>query len=261
MIVRVVTELSLDRGFDYLVPPELEGKIRVGSAVTVPFGRTLREGVVLSIPESSPYPFSKLKPIAGLCTTRADIPEKLIELGLWIAEYYCCSQEHAIRTLLPAAVRSGKIRPKTRKLFTIAKTAEAEKIIVESAEKTSLRSRALILRELRSAGTMSMDALKNVPNFSASSLNTLLKNEIISVEEEIVRADIFGDAVILPSQPLPPTPDQKKALDLFDDMCSGKTTSKVMLLHGVTNSGKTEVYLQSIAQTLEQGRSRIFAKR
>ena len=103
----------------------------MGSAVTVPFGRTLREGVVLALLESSPYPLSKLKPIAGLCAARADIPEKLIELGQWIAEYYCCSQEHAIRTLLPAAVRSGKIRPKTRKLFTIAKGAEAEKIIVK----------------------------------------------------------------------------------------------------------------------------------
>ena len=127
MIARVVTELSLDRGFDYLVPEELTGKIRVGSAVTVPFGRTLREGVVLALPESTPYPLAKLKPIAGLCTTRADIPEKLIELGQWIAEYYCCSQEHAIRTLLPAAVRSGKIRPKTRKLYTIVKAAEAER--------------------------------------------------------------------------------------------------------------------------------------
>ena len=164
MIVRVVTELSLDRGFDYLVPPELEEKIRVGSAVTVPFGRTLREGVVLSIPESSPYPFSKLKPIAGLCTTRADIPEKLIELGLWIAEYYCCSQEHAIRTLLPAAVRSGKIRPKTRKLFTIAQTAEAEKIIVESAEKTSLRSRALILRKGANKAERAPMAMRTFPS-------------------------------------------------------------------------------------------------
>ena len=107
MIARVVTELSLDRGFDYLVPAELEEKIRIGSAVTVPFGRTLREGVVLALPESSPYPLSKLKPIAGLCTSRADVPEKLIALGQWIAEYYCCSQEHAIRTLLPAAVRSA----------------------------------------------------------------------------------------------------------------------------------------------------------
>ena len=257
MIARVVTELSLDRGFDYLVPAELEEKIRIGSAVTVPFGRTLREGVVLALPESSPSPLSKLKPIAGLCTSRADVPEKLIALGQWIAEYYCCSQEHAIRTLLPAAVRSGKIRPKTRKLYTIAKSAEAEKLIVESAEKSSLRSKALILRELRSAGTMSIDSLKNIPNFSMSSLNTLLKNEIIAAEEEIVRADIFGDAVIMPSKPLPPTPDQQKALVLFDEMRQGKTASKVMLLHGVTNSGKTEVYLQCIAKVLEEGKSAI----
>ena len=257
MIAKVVTEISLDREFDYLIPPELEGKIRVGSAVTVPFGRTLREGVVLAVAANSAYPLTKLKPVAGLCTTRADIPEKLIELGQWIAEYYCCSQEHAIRTLLPAAVRSGKVRPRTRKLFSVADTEKAEKLILESAAKPSLASRALILRELRSAGTMSLDGLKNIPNFSVNSLNTLVKNGLVHVEDEVVRADIFGDAAVLPSKPLPPTPEQRKALALFDEMLAGKSSSKVMLLHGVTNSGKTEVYLQCIAKVLEQGRSAI----
>ena len=257
MIAKVVTEISLDRGFDYLVPPELEGKIRVGSAVTVPFGRTLREGVVLALSGTSAYPAAKLKPLAGLCPTRADIPEKLIELGQWIAEYYCCSQEHAIRTLLPAAVRSGKVRPKTRKLFSVADTEKAEKLILESAQKPSLASRALILRELRSAGTMSLDGLKNIPNFSVNSLNTLVKNELVHVEDEVVRADIFGDAAVLPSKPLPPTPEQQRALALFDEMLAGKSSSKVMLLHGVTNSGKTEVYLQCIAKVLEMGKSAI----
>ena len=112
MIARVITDISLDRQFDYLVPPELLDKVRTGSAVTVPFGRTIRSGYVLDLVENSTYDPGKLKEISGIATDRPAIPEKLIQLGQWIADYYCATQEHAIRTLLPAAVRSGRVKEK-----------------------------------------------------------------------------------------------------------------------------------------------------
>ena len=111
MIARVITDISLDREFDYLVPAELENSIRPGSAVEVPFGNSRRNGYVLELAESSSFGAdSKLKALTGLSGSRAHIPEKLITLGKWMADYYCASQEHAIRTLLPAAVRSGKVK-------------------------------------------------------------------------------------------------------------------------------------------------------
>ena len=73
MIARVVTDLSLDREFDYLVPDTLSSQIRIGSAVDVPFGNQVREGFVLDLPQSSYYSNDKLKAIIGISKTRASI--------------------------------------------------------------------------------------------------------------------------------------------------------------------------------------------
>ncbi len=256
-IAKVITEVSLDREFDYLVPPELEGKLRIGSAVTIPFGRSRREGVVLGFAAESAWPPEKLKAVIGPCDTRADVPEKLIELGRWIADYYCCTREQSIRTLLPAAVRRGKIRPKIRKLYHVADTKTAEQFIIDAAEKSSMKGRCAVLRALLAGGPLPIDALRLTPDFSESSLKTLVKTELVAVREEVVRKDIFGTAEVLPSAPLPPTPGQKKALEMIREMLDGSSPHRVMLLHGVTNSGKTEVYLQAIAMTLAAGRSAI----
>ena len=107
MIAKVITDISLDREFDYLVPEELQDKLRPGSAVSVPFGRSCRTGYVLSLAENSSYDPAKLKALNGIASDRPAIPEQLIALGRWIAGYYCATQEHAIRTLLPAANTQG----------------------------------------------------------------------------------------------------------------------------------------------------------
>ena len=92
--------------FDYRIPESLAGTLKVGMMVKVPFGRSTRDGYILSFAEFSDY-HGELKEIIGVSTTRAHVPEHLVELGRWMADYYCCSQEQSIRTLLPAAVRSG----------------------------------------------------------------------------------------------------------------------------------------------------------
>ena len=98
MIARVITDLALDRVFDYEIPAELVSGVRAGSRVTVPFGHGTRDGFVLELAESSRY--DKLKSILSI-SGDAHIPEKLVELGKWMAEYYCCSREQAIRALVP----------------------------------------------------------------------------------------------------------------------------------------------------------------
>ena len=87
MIARVITDIALDREFDYLVPAELESTIRPGSAVDVPFGNTRRNGYVLELVANSRYDAGKLKELFGISTSRAGIPEQLITLGKWMAEY------------------------------------------------------------------------------------------------------------------------------------------------------------------------------
>ena len=110
-VAKVIIDVALDQEFDYRIPESLAGTLKVGMMVKVPFGRSTRDGYILSFAEFSDY-HGELKEIIGVSTTRAHVPEHLVELGRWMADYYCCSQEQSIRTLLPAAVRSGKVKPK-----------------------------------------------------------------------------------------------------------------------------------------------------
>ncbi|MBO5307860.1 MAG: primosomal protein N' [Lentisphaeria bacterium] len=257
MIAKVIIDLALDKEFDYLIPAELEKEVKVGTMVTVPFGKSFREGYVLNLAETASFT-GKIKPLSGICHTRAHIPENLITLGKWMAEYYCATQEQSIRTLLPAAVRSGRVKPKTRKVYFPADTDAAQAYVECNSPKASAALRVDLVKLLLKEGKLSAAELKEkLPAFSQSGLNTLIRNKIISTADEVVRRDVFGDSKVLPTKPMPPTSDQKKALAVIDDMLHGKTSSHVLLLQGVTNSGKTEVYLQAIAKALELGKSSI----
>ena len=256
MIARVISDVALDRCFEYLVPPELSDKLRSGAAVRMPFGSSVREGYVLELAEKSEFPSEKLKPLLGISPDRAPVPEHLIALGEWMAEYYCCSREQAIRTLLPAAVRSGRIRPATTLVYSVSDEAAARSFIEENKDRKNCSGRCSLLHVLLSDGPLSREQLHSYACFSASSLATLARDKMLNVEEVTVKRD-FRHFDVIPSKPLAPTPEQKKALESFEKMLDGTAGPKVMLLHGATNSGKTEVYLQAIGKVLERKKSAI----
>ncbi|MDD3886453.1 MAG: primosomal protein N' [Victivallaceae bacterium] len=256
-VAKVITDVSLDRGFDYLIPAELEGKIAVGMMVKVPFGRSFRDGYVLDLRETSDFK-GQLKLVIGIAETRAHIPPDLVKLGRWMADYYCAGCEQAIRTLLPAAVRSGRVKPKLRKLYRVSDTATAQSYVACNSPKPSAAAKVEIVKCLLNGGELPADELKKrTAVFSQSGLNTLIRNHIIAAEDKQVRRDVFGDSTVMPGKPLTPTPDQAAALKLIYEMLDHKTKQHTLLLHGVTNSGKTEVYLQAIARALELGGSAI----
>ena len=257
MIAKVITDIALDREFDYLVPAGREAEFPVGGAVLVPFGRTTRSGYILSLNEQSDFDPARLRPLAGRAPARADIPANLIALGRWIAEYYCASQEHAIRTLLPAAVRSGKVRERKRKLYFIPDAAAAARYLTDHARDARLDKRLktlrLVLRRpdaVRSEYTADLD-------YSAGAFDALLKAGLIACREESLSPDPLAGVEPVPDAPLTPTADQRKALEMLEEMRRDPAGPHVQLLYGNTNSGKTEVYLQAIARTLELGRSAI----
>ncbi|MBQ4107597.1 MAG: primosomal protein N' [Lentisphaeria bacterium] len=254
-IARVIVDLSLDRAFDYLVPPELESEIRVGTRVTVPFNRGRRDGFVLDLVAESEFP--RLKTIIGPAANAAHLPPELVRLGEWMAEYYCCTREQAVRTLLPGAVRGNKVKVRLRKFCRIADPVAAAHFLASRQGKTSFAARLEALRVLSDAGETPVDELTGFYRVSPSSLRSLAKAGLVVIEERAVRRDPLAGRVVLPEKPLEPTGQQRQALDLIGQMLRGETTSHVLLLHGVTNSGKTEVYLQAIAATLAMGKTAI----
>ena len=102
-IARVLLDLSLDRNFDYAVPPDLAAEIRVGMRVIVPFGTSgERPAYVVAFAESSPYP--TLKPILSICRDNTSLPDALIRLGEWMAR-------SAVSGKFPEPAQSLRRRP------------------------------------------------------------------------------------------------------------------------------------------------------
>ena len=250
-IAKVALNLSLDRFFDYRIPDPLADKIKPGCKVNVPFGkgRSLRSAYVMEIAESSPY--AELKELDSLCPDSPDIPDSLLKLAEWMALYYCCPRELAIRNLLPGAVRNGKIKARMRAVCRIGDQNKAAEFIEKEGARA--RARVALLKTLMLEHEIPQDILLVKASAGKSSLDALVKSGYIIREEELDERDPFKDAKILPTTAMTPTPEQAEALKIIFEVMEHRDSRHVVLLHGVTCSGKTEVYLQSIAKALEDG--------
>ena len=251
-IAKILLNLALDRPFEYIIPEHLAGRIAPGMKVTVPFGNGdgTREAFVVALAESSGR--TDLKEILSVCPGKLKIPQNLLKLGDWMADYYCCPREHALRNLLPSAVRSGKVKPKTESRY-YAGEASAIAEYTAKAKKPQM-PRVEILKLVNVRGGLSADEILERTKAPKSALAALVKDGLVTVQAEEVARDPFKNAEIIPSMPLEPTDEQAAALDKIKSLLDNPAREKhTVLLHGITCSGKTEVYLQSIAHVLETG--------
>lgn len=253
MAARVMLGLSLDRTFDYLIPESLEGRVTEGMKVNVLFGASPKPRQA-QVTEVLPAPDrDDLKEILSICAEQPVVPKSLTRLGDWIADYYCCTREQAFRSLLPSAIRSGKIKPRKERHYFIANQEAA----VEYLEKVKSRSpaRANTIQTLLLRPGASPELLASLTGIGTPQLADMVKQGFLKFEEQDIDRDPFRNLQIMKTEALPLTPDQAAAMEQIKAMAADETpdASRVLLLHGVTCSGKTEVYLQAIAHILERG--------
>src|ERR1041385_3614521 len=103
MIARVSLEIAIRKEFDYSIPPGLAGQVDVGSRVQVPFGPRKVLGCVTALAEESAH--TKLKPIIKVIGAQTLVTPRVLKLARWIADYYCCAPETALKSVLPEVVR------------------------------------------------------------------------------------------------------------------------------------------------------------
>ena len=287
MIARVTLELALRKEFDYLIPPELAGQIEVGSRVQVPFGPRKVLGCVTGLAEESTH--ATLKPILKVIGAQSLVTPKILQLARWIGDYYCCAPETALKSVLPEAVRHEKAGWRERLYVRVLPLAgEAPKLAKRQQE---------VWRILQERRELPLQELLALAQTTAATLRRLEDKGLITIAPEISERDPYAREHILPSQPLPLNAAQAKALAAIladmdgvekvesreqraeiqspqeaGDQGSNPTpppalthhasritppVSRTFLLHGVTGSGKTEVYLQALAHALEQGKGAI----
>ena len=114
MIARVTLELALRKEFDYFIPAELAEQIDVGSRVQVPFGARKVLGCVTALAEESAH--TTLKPILKVIGAQTLVTPSILKLARWIAQYYCCAPEVALKSVLPEAVRHEEAGWRERKM-------------------------------------------------------------------------------------------------------------------------------------------------
>ena len=244
MIIGVLVELSnknIDKIFDYLVPSWLEKDIKIGVRVEVPFGRQVLDGFVLEIKDRKDE-FYNLKEIIKVKDTDVVLNDELLELGKTIKDKTLSTLISCYQVMLPKALKAKQGSNVNRKFTTFYKVDEKKLLDVKVNGKQEeiinlCRDKKLVKRS-------------ELVDISIGSLNTLLKKNILIEEKcECYRVNYSKEL--------------GSKYELTDDQ--NNVVKEVLktnffqpyLLHGVTGSGKTEVYMELIEDALNRGKSSI----
>ena len=250
----LTTARALRGPFDYRRPEAMED-VDVGSVVRVPFGPRRLLGVVVEIAERSELPPERLaEPIEAL---EAGATPELVRLGLCVAREYCSTPSRGLQLVLPPGTGTGSgartVRAKTETRAAILPAGEAA---LGGGERLGSKQRA-VLEALRS-GEMSAGELATAIGSDRATLRRLEGRGLVATRTAAVRRAPAESGLVAAVARPRLLPEQEEAVAAIVAALDREArTSPRLLLHGVTGSGKTEVYLAAVEAALERGRGAI----
>jgi primosomal protein N' (replication factor Y) len=262
----LTTARSLRGPFDYRRPEAMED-LEVGSVVRVPFGPRKLLGVVVELAETSELAPERLaEPIEAL---EAGAPAELVRLGLWVAREYCSTPSRGLQLVLPPGTGTGG-RTVRSKLELRAEIQPAGEEALSGGGRLGVKQRA-VLEALR-AGEMSSGELATAVGSDRQTLKRLEQRGLIVTRSSRLRRAPEGSTLAAPAERPDLLPEQRAAVDAIVAALDGEPIADQwvdrsppasregapkLLLHGVTGSGKTEVYLAAVEAALERGQGAI----
>src|SRR6476620_4103069 len=251
--VRVIVDRTIHRELDYSLPENLAARVGVGSRVRVPFRDKSALATVVAIPEQSEA--KGIRPIEAIIGDAPVLSEQLLELARWIGSYYCCPIETVMRSMLPQVIRRAEVGWKKQLFVQPASKidpGEIEKLRRRAPRQAELlEAISKLEKPIRAAELLRQTALDN------QTLRALVKRGLAELREEAVVRDPHGDEQFIATSNLVLNQEQTHALNEVEQALDGPENARPILLHGVTGSGKTEIYLQAIRRALDHGRTAI----
>ncbi len=255
MYANIIIDIShekVDKTFQYRIPEKLEGQIRAGTQVEIPFGagNRLRRGYVVGLTDRAEFDTARIKSISGVVPGSVTAESRLIRLAWWMKERYGSTMNQALKTVLPVKqkVRQKQVRSVCR-LMTAQETREA----AEEAGRRHHRARERLLLALSDAPRLPYEVVTNQMHLSPASLKLMAEKGLIALESETVFRGPHMDGGLRSEERLRLNEEQQKIVTDFTDRYD-RGIRETSLIYGVTGSGKTEVYMEIISHVLKNNR-------
>lgn len=245
---------KLDRIFQYRIPQEIKNRLEAGMEVIVPFGKGNRQmkGYVTGISETCDYDLSKVKDIIAISEKGVEIEAKLIALAAWMKENYGGTMIQALKTVLPIRQKeNAKMKKRLRLLLDKETGTRQLHYYLEKSQKARARLMAALLDD----EILEYELVTKKLNITLPVIRALEEQGVLAIESE----QVFRNPVKQEEQKehsIEYTPEQSRVIESFrKDYAEG--IRRTYLIHGVTGSGKTEVYMEMIRQVVDEGKQAI----
>src|ERR1700730_4298634 len=246
---RVITDDPTDKELDYSIPPSWAGKVHNGSRVKVPLRSREILATVVALVDTPSVPEPKI--IAALTSESPILNKSLLALARWMAEYYCCPVESAIRSLLPEVIRKAKLGFKRERIISVSREFSQEEL--QALEVKAPRQAQVLKYVLELAEVIRWRELQERAATTDRTIQQLVDRGFLQVKFENADRDPYANEHFVSSVAIQLNSEQKNALEMVVQAVDARD-NRPILLHGVTGSGKTEVYLQAIDRCLKQDR-------
>lgn len=250
----VIVDISLeklDRVFDYKIPAKLQERVYPGVLVWVPFGIGNRrvKGYVVSLSDTCDYEESKVKSILSLCDGSIPVEGQLIKLASWMRERYGGTMNQALKTVIPV---KNKVQEQTRILVSL--NAEESEVRAYQEANRRAKARSRILDVLLEQGTLEKEVLLKKAGTTAAVLKELQESGLVRLQSETVYR--LPKISTEEKKNITLNIEQERILNDFRNAYR-EENKKTCLLHGVTGSGKTEIYMGMLETVLRTGKQAI----
>ena len=249
-IIIDISHEKLDKTFQYKIPETMQDRLQLGMRVLIPFGKGNRAmtGYVVEITDVAEYDPGKMKEIKKIDTEGIAIESQLIALAAWIRKNYGATMNQALKTVIPIKEKTSEKIYRQVKLKL--STEEAADQLCQYEKKHST-ARIRLLQALMEHPVIDYEVVTRKLNVTAAVIRAMTEQGVVTVESmrnyrNPVKPEQAGTyAKIL-------NPLQQQAVDMITQNAAGE--KKPCLIHGVTGSGKTEVYMELIAEAISRGK-------
>lgn len=246
-----ISHEKVDRPFQYRIPDSLKEKLAVGMCVQIPFGtgNRKRKGYVIEITGKNEYPEEKIKEIDGIITDNLPAEADAIRLAAWMRQTYGSTMIAALKTVLP--VKRAVKAVEKKKLRRSLSAEELTSLLGECMRKHQ-NAKVRVLQELLTEEELPYELVTGKLHVSAATLNSLVNQGAITIESESSYRNPVSLNVTAQSGP-----------ELSEEQCYikeqilsdyDKNIRNTYLIHGITGSGKTLVYLALIEEMIKRGK-------